>query len=71
MEKKIKIIIHNCMDKRKVTKNTLHDSIVADLITMYQQINNICYVCHNYMCMLFMNMRQFINDFILINCLKK
>jgi hypothetical protein len=51
--------------------NALRDSIADALMTMYQYVNNICYVCPNYMCILFMNMRQFINDNVLINYLKK
>jgi hypothetical protein len=27
------------------------------LMTMYQYVNDICYVCPNYICMLFMNMK--------------
>jgi hypothetical protein len=37
--------------------NAVRDSITDDLMTMYQYVNDICYVCPNYICMLFMNMR--------------
>jgi hypothetical protein len=51
--------------------NDVRDSITDGLMIMYQYVNNIYYVCPNYMYMLFMNMRQFINDHVLINYLKK
>jgi hypothetical protein len=51
--------------------NDVRDSITDGLMIMYQYVNNIYYVCPNYMYMLFMNMRQFINDYVLINYLKK
>jgi hypothetical protein len=37
--------------------NVVRDSIADGLMTMYQLVNDICYACTNYMCMLFMNMR--------------
>jgi hypothetical protein len=51
--------------------DALCDSIADDLIVIYQYVNDICYVCPNYTCILFINMRQFINDYVLFNYLKK
>jgi hypothetical protein len=50
--------------------NAVRDSIANSLMTMYRYVNDICYVYPNYMCMTFTNMRQFINDHVLINYLK-
>jgi hypothetical protein len=58
--------------KRSLRKSFCIMRSIADvLMAMYQYINDICYVCSNYICMLFMNMGQFINGHILINYLKK
>jgi hypothetical protein len=51
--------------------NIVHDSITNGLMKMYQLVTDICYVYHNYIRMIFMNMGQFINDHVLINYLKK
>jgi hypothetical protein len=33
--------------------NIVRDNIADGLITIYQYVNNICYVCHNYICIIY------------------